>query len=341
MPLYWRSIMRQFFAAFVLIGSSFIALLLIIRFQEIARFIHLAGDIKRSLLFLLLQIPYLLPFAIPLSTLLAALLTSQSLSRSHELTAYQVAGLSMRQIASPILYSGGLLALLNFMIISEWGPACRQKAKEELLTLTLEKPLALLTELKPSDTGFFYSMARNGKLILTLGDELKASPEKIEGKHVTTITTLREKEGFDTLVIDEVEKFSCPTLSLSYLLVNPKIETDPEHLPLKWLIKHAFIDPNLSPEKRIRSLYELSRRPFYALVTLSFAFLGFSFGIQSGRRIQSRKTVYALGLTLWIFLCFFAAKSFHKSPLIAFAFYIALPHSVVCILSAKNLRLRS
>ena len=67
MPIIWRYLLRSYFQVLALSVSSFIAILLVLRFQEIARFASSGTAQLKVLLFTLLQIPYILPIAIPVS----------------------------------------------------------------------------------------------------------------------------------------------------------------------------------------------------------------------------------------------------------------------------------
>src|SRR5690242_543580 len=144
MPILWRYILRNFFQVFLLCVASFIGVLLVLRFQEIARFAASGAPLLKVLLFLLLQIPYILPIAIPVSCLIAAMLLLQKLSHMHELTALRACGLGLKPIITPILFAGVLLSAVNFTIACELTPRSRAVTKTLIYEMAATNPLFLL-----------------------------------------------------------------------------------------------------------------------------------------------------------------------------------------------------
>src|SRR5579872_4338640 len=114
MPILWRYALQSYLRVFSLSISTFIAVLIVARFKEIARFTALSGDWLKTGLYIVYQIPAILPIAIPISALIASLLLFQRLSRTFELTALRASGLSFRSILSPILFCSLLLTFFNF-----------------------------------------------------------------------------------------------------------------------------------------------------------------------------------------------------------------------------------
>ena len=144
MPIIWRYLLRSYFQVFLLCVSAFIGVLIVMRFQEISRFATSGAPLFKVIFFALLQIPYILPMAVPVSCLIAAILLFQRLSHAQELTAFRTCGLGLWPIASPILFAGCLLTLINFTIVSEISPRCRGISKSEVLEIAATNPLFLL-----------------------------------------------------------------------------------------------------------------------------------------------------------------------------------------------------
>ncbi len=140
MPILWRYLLRKYFQVFFLCVSGFIAILLVTRFQDIARFATTGASLGYLLLFILYQVPFILPLAIPISCLISALLLFLNLSRNHELTAIRTAGLGLIPLALPIALSAILLSLANFTIASELGPKCRSLSKTLVYQMTVSTP---------------------------------------------------------------------------------------------------------------------------------------------------------------------------------------------------------
>src|SRR3989338_5815947 len=106
LPILWRYLLRNYFQVFGLCVSSFVAILLVLRFQEIAHYASSGMGKSFILLFTLLQVPYILPIAIPVSCLIAAILLLQRLSYAQELTAFRACGLGLKPILAPLIYAG-------------------------------------------------------------------------------------------------------------------------------------------------------------------------------------------------------------------------------------------
>ena len=123
-PILWRYALQGYLRVFFLSVCTFIAVLLVSRFKEIARFAALSSDPLKTGLFLVYQFPLILPMAIPISALIASILLFQRLSRTYELTALRASGLSLGSILSPLLFGSLLPSLLNFSLAAEISPLC-------------------------------------------------------------------------------------------------------------------------------------------------------------------------------------------------------------------------
>ena len=108
---------------------TFIAILFVSRLKQIAEFAALGTGFSQLGAFALYLIPYVLPLAIPISCLIASILLFQRLSHTHELTAMRACGLGLRQITSPIIMAGAVMALINFYTASELATHCRMLAR--------------------------------------------------------------------------------------------------------------------------------------------------------------------------------------------------------------------
>ena len=166
MPIIWRYLLRSYFQVLLLCVSTFISVLIVLRFQEIAQFATSGAPKLTILLFALLQIPYILPIAIPVSCLIAAMLLFQRLSLSHELTALRTCGFGLKAIATPLFFAGFFLTLINFTIASELAPRCRGMSKQLVYEIASSNPLFLLQKeslLKLKNAYFDIGVLRAGK----------------------------------------------------------------------------------------------------------------------------------------------------------------------------------
>ena len=119
-PILWRYALQSYLRVFLLSVCTFIAVLLVSRFKEIARFAALSSDSLKTALFVVYQFPLILPMAIPISALIASLLLFQRLSRGSELTALRASGLSLRSILTPLLFT-------SFSLPSSCSPLTEQR----------------------------------------------------------------------------------------------------------------------------------------------------------------------------------------------------------------------
>ncbi len=121
MPILWNYLISFFLKISATCTLAFVAILLTMRFDEIAHFAALGAPVSYIIIFTLQQIPYILPIAIPLSCLIASLLLIQRLSHTHELTALRASGFSLINILMPIWVVSAFLAVGNLWIVSEFS----------------------------------------------------------------------------------------------------------------------------------------------------------------------------------------------------------------------------
>jgi lipopolysaccharide export system permease protein len=95
---------------------------------------------------LLHNIPFLLMFAIPMSVLCAVLLLFSRLSFDGEIAAMKATGISLWQIASPILLWSVILSFLCLYLSSYAAPQGRHARRQVLASASELDPLALLDE---------------------------------------------------------------------------------------------------------------------------------------------------------------------------------------------------
>ena len=352
MPIFWRYLFREFFKTFSLSLSGLIACLLITRFQDIAHFATLAGNFRLTLLFTLYQIPYILPFAIPISCLIASMTLFQKLSTSHELTALRSAGLSLKTIKQPLKFLALFLAIGNFLIVSELTPITRRKGNTLLKDLMSSNPLLVLEknkQLKIKDSYIDMDSLEVGKgvknmiLVLSQGDHLallsieslQVKERHLIGQNVAYITPLshREENKLPDLMVENQKTIEMELSALTPLLIPPSLAERTEYYPLKPLIE-SLAKASLREKSLAKGKYELMRRFFFPLLTLTFTFLGMSFGCQVGRN-KTSQAIKTLIMASYAFLCFLASKSQHRHPQFAALFILILPHLPLLYLARR------
>lgn len=352
MPILWRYLLRSYFQVFVLSVSGFIGILLVTRFQDIARFAATGAPKGYLLLFILYQIPFILPLAIPISCLIAALLLFQNLSRSHELTAMRAAGLGLMPLALPILLSAILLSFANFMMTSEIGPKSRARSKSLVFEMTIANPLCVLSKdslIKLKDTYVDLHSLKSGRsakdvllvqrnlsherLGIVLAKELSFEGDELVGKEVTLISSITPKlpettqESFDHLVIENQSLMRTKASEMLQYLRSSDWNFGEDYLPLRLLRAKEKFEPQNSGKAK----QEIARRLSLGLAPITFTLIGLGFGMEIGRTRRLRPILWAIALASLYMIFFMAARSMKHSPLQS-AFVYLLPHPVIFLL---------
>ncbi len=359
MPILWRYLLRSYFQVFALCVSSFIAVLLVTRFQEIARFATSGSGLMPILLFTLYQIPFVLPISVPISCLIAAMLLYQKLSHSHELTALRTTGFGLYPLIFPLILAGSLLSVLNFTIVSEIAPRCKILSRELISEVTAKNPLFLLQKetlvrlkdtyidmknlksgRRAEDVIFVLNNASSKRLGIMAAKELFLEDEMLTGKNVTIISSVDPKnpERFDHLVIENQKTMSTKASNLAQFVQNYEWYSNLDYYPLRMVLAREKVDKggiSLLPSPRTRM--EISRRISLGLAAFTFTFIGLAFGMEIGRRQSKKGLMWAIGLASLFMICFIAAKSFRDAPGLACAIYL-LPHPLIVLFSLRSLK---
>ena len=350
MPILWRYLLRNYFQALALCVCSFISILIVIRFQEIARFASSGTSFFTVFLFTLYQIPFLLPIAIPISCLIAAILVFQRLSHTHELTALRACGLGLKAVFGPLMLDGSFLGLLNFTIVSELSPYCRSLSKELVYNVTRVNPLFLLQKetmiklknayidmkalrnkgKKAEDVIFIINNPSHGRLGLMTAKELILEKDLLIGRQVTLISSIDTKktEGFDHLVIESQTSMSTKAENFSQFLQDSGWYFKEEYLSLRMLLAKEFVQKKYPLLFSSGTYQEITRRFTLGFAAFTFTFLGTAFGMEISRNRSKKGLIWAIALSAAFMVCFVLAKSFRHSPLLAIFIYLA-PHPVI------------
>lgn len=358
MPLLWRYLLRNYLKVFSLCVTGFISILLVTRFQTIARFAATGASKLYILKFVILQIPFILPLAIPISCLISALLLFQKMSRAKELTALRMAGLGIAPIAFPLIVCGALLAMLNFTIVSEVTPKCRALSKTLAYQMTAANPLCLLqketlirlkntyVDLKVLKSGkyaedvfFITRTVSNQRIGIMLAKKLSLNNQRLIGSDVTFISSIEPKDPdcFDHLVIENQAEMQTQADELSQYLHSSGWNFSYENLNLRMLLaknKVSTSDP-LSP----RIIEEIARRLSLGLAAFCFTLLGIACGMEISRNLKLKGVLWALSLMVIYLLAFIMAKSIKGDHVQTTLFYLA-PHALVllfCLYSFKKI----
>lgn len=337
MAILWRYALQSYLRVFSLSICTFIAVLIVSRFKDIARFTALSGDFGKTGLFILYHIPTILPIAIPISALIASLLLFQSLSRSFELTALRACGLSLRKIVSPLLAISLLLSLFNFSICAEIAPYCRREGKTMIYHETTQNPLLLLQrqklvkikhafldmEVKDDETIkdliLIVPNESTKRLSLLSARKLWIEQEELIGKDLSVVSYIDSANGFDTLIIENQSTMSTAAPLLSTALKKNRPRLDINALNLKML--------SLSHKAKPAQI-EMLRRLSLSLAVFSFTLLGCAFGVEQGRNPSKKNLFFALLLTLSVLMSYLLGKELKNFPLFAILAFL-LPHPFI------------
>jgi lipopolysaccharide export system permease protein len=356
-PIIWRYLLRSYFQVLLLCVGAFISVLIIPRLQDIARFATSGAPKLKILLFALLQVPYILPIAIPVSCLIAAMLLFQRLSHTHELTALRTCGFGLKAIATPLVFAGFFLTLVNFTIASEISPHCRSMAKQLIFEMATANPLFLLQKesliklksayydigvLKANryaeDVLLVVKNTSSGRMTVMSAKELALKGELLKGQQVTFISSVDPKKGlgFDHLIIENQAEMNTKAASMSQFLQSVDWTASYEYLPLRMILAYDRIQKSrffISKGAQV----EISRRASISLAAFTFTMIGLAFGMQINRNHSKKGVVWAIALAALFLVCFIAAKSFRHSPMVSTAIYL-LPHPLIIFLSLRSLK---
>lgn len=375
MPILWRYLLAQYLKVLLLCTGAFIGVLMLMRLDEIAHFATLGPEGLYILWFILYQIPYVLPMAIPISSLISAILLIQSLSTSHELTAWRASGLALRDILAPILTAAALLALLNFYIVSEMATKSHLTAGLLKSELRAVNPLLLLHNKKLMRLkGFYYDTLGNSQMGETASDVILAVPNKsnerlnviiaknlqatplfFSGNKITLISSINSNnnEHFDHLIIENIGEAAISIEDFAQTFQKKVWTLNNDHLRLSLLL--ARLDEEkidlsearkaeapISELKQItrgisRVYSEILRRISIALATFTFTLMGAAFGVSISRNRSMKGLYIVIFLGALYMMSYLIAKGIDHQLIAGGLLYI-IPHCLIVMLSLLALR---
>ncbi len=334
-------------------------MLLVLRFQEIARFITSEASFTKIALFSLYQIPYILPIAIPISCLISSLLLFQKLSYHQEITALRTIGLSLEKMVIPILSSGFLLVLLNAMIAFELAPICRSKARLLIYETVTSNPLFILQKQSPvklknmyidlqvsrgaksaEDVIIALKNSSNNRLSLFSFKNLSLVDEELEGNTISYISSFDSKKeyGFDHLMIENQDHMKIKAIQLGQFMQHTNWLSHHDYLTLRMLLAKESLEAHSKISKKI--LIEIVKRVSISFAAFTFTLIGTYLGLQIGRNQSKKKAIWAISLAAFFMLCFIIAKSMYPNALLAISLLL-IPHPLIAWASYRQLKLVS
>lgn len=293
-----------------------------------------------------LNVPFTLSFVIPISVLTTVLLQFGRLSTDGEITALKACGVSLWQIAAPVLLGAALLAAVCLFINAEVAPRSHYLRYRMLRELGEVDPLALLEEGRfTSDfpgVKIYIGKKSGGRLedivLFQFSEtgpraEIRAQSGRVTcdlGRQVMEIVLEQVRlTEYDKRNPDDLAKARTLTaesypvaLDLRKLLRKGKFNKKPASLPLGELVRairsvrQTFPDlPEQGvPRMRIKLAMEASKRLALALSCFSFALLGIPLGIRAHRKESSIGIGLALVLLFLYYLFIIVADSLLDRP---------------------------
>ena len=309
---------------------------------------------KDFLLFLLHSLPYFLPISCSIALLIASYATARQLSNSNELTALRTFGFSMGDLYWPIGGFAIFLSALLLVITHEITPLSRMACQTHLYEAAQQNPLSFFREdfkigsntLLLDTLGMSKGNEAENVIIATMGHDqdhmqlmyaknLLFQNHKILLNDAMLMTSKEEPEEGFLFFVERAEKATMP-VNLSAHFSIP--EVDPNHYDFQ---KSSFLMKKSSIAKiHSKTVNELSKRSFFPLLSLPLSLLGFFSGTRVSRNRSVRSVTSMALLVILCLSCFLTAKSFQKSALFSFLFYICIPlSSLSCYLVLKKRKL--
>lgn len=371
-PILWRYLLKQYLKVFLLTTTSFVLILFVTRFKEIAKMVALTPEPKYIFLFMLNIVPFILPIAIPIACLLSAILLYHKLSSSHELTAMRSCGCSLFTLTFPVLATATLLSFANFLVVSELTTHSQLYSKKLINDLISKNPFYLIEnrgKLKLRDFYVDMMIEERGKeasnlflvapnksdthLNLISIEKLSLVDDHIEAPTVNIITSIPDKDnnGYDHLIIENEKNISTSAKDLTKMLKNSHLRLYSNHFSLPFLIisnqklKQDLIAAKHSGEKSqvkkikkqiTHNTSEIIMRTSIGIAAFTFTLLGASFSIDIGRNRKLKKWIFMISLALLSLICLFAGKIVMQYLYLSLIIYLA-PHLMICIAALYQL----
>jgi len=361
MPIFHWYLLKNFLRVLILSVSSFIAILLVSRLEEIAQFAAMGAKFSYLALFILYQIPYILPIAIPISCLISSLILFQRLSHTHELTALRSCGIALPRILAPILLAGAFFAMTTFYISSELATSSHLATRKMVHDISSVNPLLLLQSAKIArlqDAFIQMDPVRNGesakdlvivlnsgageRLNLCLVKKIDMQGQKLMAKHVSLISSAAA-EHFDHLIIENQKSMHSSAPEFAQLLRKSGWKMANDHLKFSLLrIRAKMLKQELAKGKSVqrninKCQSECVRRISLGLATFVFTFMGAAFGMDISRNRSLRSLLCVIFLAATCLIAFCMGKAFSYLFWLASLFYL-LPHVGILFASFWTLR---
>lgn len=309
--------------------------------------------------FALYTLPYSMSFTIPISALFSTLLLFGRLSSDSELAAMRGGGLSLWQIASPIIMISVVLVgvcFYNSFVIYPRTTHAAEHLKKNALSMGVEDPVKLLEEGRFIRDFPGYMIYVGKKHRNKVKDLIVYKVDKNSGDVSDTIradsgilTVDRENQILKIDLFEVRIEVSDPDnpgqshyinarkhpirVDLNQLGKSSTVRKKRKFLTLSellFVIRHPEVDLGWMRKydqkiEHSRDLIELSQRMCLALSPLMFVLVAIPLGITSHRKESSIGMLMSLGIMFVFYLFIILSDTFDKSPGVYPWFYPWLP----------------
>ncbi len=293
-----------------------------------------------------LNIPFTLSFVIPMSVLTTVLLHFGRLSADGEITAMKSCGISLWQVAAPILFCSVILSGVCLYINAELSPRSHFARRQMLRDLGEEDPLALLDEGRFVNDfpGIKVYVGKKDNthledIILYQFDE-KGARAEVRAQSGTVVfnkatrvmeinleqVRLTEYDKTDPTDLSKARTLSAEsypvTLDLREMLQKSKIYKKAPDMTFSELlvairnVRQAFpdIQEKNVPRMRAKMAVDANQRLTLALSCFSFTLLAVPLGIRSHRKESSIGIGLALVLLFFFYLFIIVSDALVDRP---------------------------
>jgi len=290
-------------------------------------------------MFLGLTLPSLLSFTLPMAMLATALLVFGRLSADHELTALRASGISLGQVAAPVILLAVALSGLCFYINATLGPICKFQVRTLVVRLGLEQPLDLLEEGRylKEFPGYVIYIGRKldravADIVIFTLDEDGRVTSSFRARRGTV--SVRRETNRLLLDLEDVRgdlRDPGDPLNPRKIRAGTTAQRYPVELDLGRILRKARTGKKLSdytlPELvgeirqlQARGLYpaaalvEAHQRATMAVACLSFTLIGIPLGVKTSRRETSIGIALSLALAFLFYFVVITANAVKDRP---------------------------
>ena len=305
--------------------------------------------------FTLYILPFILTFTVPWAVMVAVMLVFGRMSADSEITAMRACGVSILQIASPILLITVALTALCLYLQVEVGPPLQGKSRYMLEETAINQPLALFEPGKQIsiENALIYIDDKEGENGIRGVQLYTLSSPNTVSQDISAayghISTDQEKRNlviklYDCMVDDKsgrgntgIERFYCKEMEFNYHYGKQanarKISIKPKYMRLADLMGRIRLTKSLNQDTTDLEI-ELNQRIAFALSPIAFLLIGVPLAIRTNRRETSIGLFLSVILAGVFFLSIILCESFSSFPKIYPQYLLWLPNIAFQILGA-------